>query len=91
MGLSGETNTSFYQYCKEYVKVHKHVMEVICETICDSIKLKRIYNFLGYDCFLASKENGYAGGVIAMWKKNCMIMILLKFFIVCIASTFRKW
>ncbi|GAU43826.1 hypothetical protein TSUD_399190 [Trifolium subterraneum] len=41
---------------------HKPVLLVIVETRCEPSKLCRTFKLLGYDGFLATEVNGYAGG-----------------------------
>ncbi|MCH79376.1 endonuclease/exonuclease/phosphatase family protein [Trifolium medium] len=50
--------------------MHKPVMIVIVETRCDPTKLRRTFQLLGYEGFVASEVNGYAGGIIVAWKED---------------------
>jgi len=52
-------------------------MLVIVETRCDPIKLRKTINLLGFDGFLATEVNGYAGGIITAWKKDDMTVTLV--------------
>jgi hypothetical protein len=70
----GAASTSFYRYCKQYVLECKPVMLVIMETRCDPCKLKKTFNLLGFDGFLASEVNGYAGGIVVVWKEDYMMV-----------------
>ncbi|MCI31671.1 hypothetical protein A2U01_0052883, partial [Trifolium medium] len=45
-------------------------MLVIVETRCDPTKLRRTFELLGFDDFLATEVNGYAGGIVVVWKKD---------------------
>jgi hypothetical protein len=68
----GAANTSFYRYCKQYVVSFKPVMLVIVETRCDPTKLCRTFNLLGYDGFIATEVDGFAGGIVVVSKENYM-------------------
>jgi hypothetical protein len=73
----GAANTSFLRYCKQYVTSWKPSMLVIMETRCDPNKLKRTFNLLGFDGFLASEAVGYAGGIVVVWNENLFTVELI--------------
>jgi hypothetical protein len=68
----GAANTSFYRYCKHYVVSYKPVMLVIVEIRCDPNKLRRTFSLLGYDGFIATNVEGFSGGIVVVWKEECM-------------------
>ncbi|WJX12066.1 hypothetical protein P8452_02605 [Trifolium repens] len=45
-------------------------MLVIMETRCDPNKLRRTFELLGFDDFVATEVRGYAGGIVVAWKRN---------------------
>ncbi|GAU43241.1 hypothetical protein TSUD_241320 [Trifolium subterraneum] len=69
-------NTSFYRYCKHYIMSCRPSMVVIMETRCDPNKLKRTFNLLGFDGFIATDSSGFAGGIITAWKEDCISVTL---------------
>jgi exonuclease III len=73
-----EANTSFYRYCKQYVETWKPAMLVILETRCDHNKLTKTFTLLGYDGVLSSEVQGYAGGIIVVWKTEFFEVHLLQ-------------
>ncbi|MCH98674.1 DUF4283 domain protein [Trifolium medium] len=68
----GAANTSFYRYCKQYVDMHKPALIVIVETRCDPLSLERTFKRLGYDGLVATEVQGYAGGIVVAWQKDCI-------------------
>jgi hypothetical protein len=52
------------------------MMLVIMETRCNPDKLKRTFNLLGYDGFIATENSGFSGGIVAVWKVDCFIVNL---------------
>jgi hypothetical protein len=60
----GAANTSFYRFCKQYVCCNKPGMIVIVEIRCDPNKLSKTLNMLGYEDYVASEGQGFAGGII---------------------------
>jgi hypothetical protein len=64
----GAASSAFYRYCNQYVVTWKPVMLVIMETRCNPDKLKKTFNLMGYDGFLATENSGFAGGIIVAWK-----------------------
>jgi len=52
-------------------------MMVIMETRCDPKKLKRTFNLLGYDGFLATDTDGYSRGIVVVWKINKFMVQLV--------------
>jgi hypothetical protein len=64
----GAASTAFYRYCNQYVVTWKPLMLVIMETRCNPDKLKRTFNLLGYDGFLATENSGFASGIVVAWK-----------------------
>lgn len=70
-------NTSFYRYCKQCVSIHKPKMLVIVETRCEPLKLKKVFNKLGCDGFLATKNHSYAGVIVAVWIEDDMTVTLI--------------
>ncbi|PNX73217.1 ribonuclease H [Trifolium pratense] len=73
----GAANTSFLRYCKQYMTTWRPVMVVIVETRCDPNRLKRTFNLLEFDGFLASDVDGYAGGIVIAWKENLFMVDLI--------------
>ncbi|PNX88081.1 hypothetical protein L195_g044181, partial [Trifolium pratense] len=51
-------------------------MLVIVETRCDPKKLSRTFKLLGYDDFIATEVNGYAGGIVVAWKRDFITTVL---------------
>jgi hypothetical protein len=66
----GAANKAFYRFCKQYVSLNKPVMLVILELRCDPNKLRRSCKLLGFDEFIATDVEGYAGGILVAWKKD---------------------
>jgi hypothetical protein len=66
----GAANKAFYRFCKQYVTLNKPVMLVILELRCDPNKLRRSCKLLGYEEFIATEVEGYAGGILVAWKKD---------------------
>jgi hypothetical protein len=77
----GAASTAFYRYCKQYVNNHCPGMLVILETRCNPDKLRKTFQLLGFDGFLAAQVIGYAGGIVVGWRKEDMTVenIQLKF------------
>jgi exonuclease III len=72
----GAASSAFYRYCKQYVNNWRPVMLVVMETRCNPDKLKRTFNLLGYDGFLAAENSGFSGGIIVGWKGDSLIVNL---------------
>jgi hypothetical protein len=53
------------------------MMLVIMETRCNPDKLKRTFNLLGYDGFLAMENSGFSGGIIVAWKVGCFVVNII--------------
>jgi hypothetical protein len=66
----GAANTSFYRYCKHYVDSYKPVTLVIVEIRCDPNRLRRTFTLLGFDGFIATEVEGFAGGIVVVWKED---------------------
>jgi hypothetical protein len=72
----GAASSAFYRYCNQYVTTWKPLMLVIMETRFNPDKLKRTFNLLGYDGFIATENSGFSGGIVAVWKVDCFIVNL---------------
>jgi hypothetical protein len=68
----GAASTSFFSACKHYVSSYKPIMLVIVEIRCDPNKLKRTFQSLGYACLASSEGQGFSGGIVVVWKEDCM-------------------
>jgi hypothetical protein len=68
----GAASTSFFSACKHYVSSYKPIMLVIVETRCDPNKLKSTFQSLGYDNLVATEVQGFAGGIVVVWKEEYM-------------------
>ncbi|WJX47132.1 hypothetical protein P8452_33857 [Trifolium repens] len=66
----GAASKAFYRFCKQYVSLNKPAMLVLMELRCDPNKLRRSCQLLGYDEFVATDVEGYAGGILVAWKKD---------------------
>ncbi|MCI00709.1 hypothetical protein A2U01_0021731, partial [Trifolium medium] len=47
-------------------------MLIIVEIQCDPSKLCGTFNLLGYDGFIATEVDGFARGIVVVWKEDCL-------------------
>lgn len=52
-------------------------MIVIVEIRCEPSKLERVFHKLGFNGFLATDNQGYAGGTIVAWIEEVMKVTLI--------------
>ncbi|XP_058733373.1 uncharacterized protein LOC131604980 [Vicia villosa] len=68
----GAASNGFVCVCKQYVTTWNPAMLVIMETRCHPDRVKKYFIQLRYHGFLASNNEGFAGGICVGWKKDCM-------------------
>lgn len=66
--VRGAANVDFIRNCKQHLDIHHPDIFIIMETRCDLAKLKRSFFLLGFDGFVFSQNNGFAGGIVVGWK-----------------------
>lgn len=66
----GAASSSFVRMCKQYLDTLRPDIVVVMETRVDPSRLRRSFQILGFDGFSYSNVQGYAGGIIAAWKKD---------------------
>lgn len=66
--VRGAANVDFVRNCKQYLDIHHLDIFIIMETRCDPANLKRSFFLLGFDGFVFSQANGFAGGIVVGWK-----------------------
>lgn len=74
----GAASSSFHRFCKQYLDVHHPDVVVVMETIVDPLKLQRTFGLLGFDGFLSTDVQGYAGGIVVVWKTAQLHITLLR-------------
>lgn len=74
----GATSSSFHRFCKQYLDVHHPDVVVVMETRVDPLKLQRTFGLLGFDGFLSTDVQGYAGGIVVVWKTAQLHITLLR-------------
>lgn len=68
----GAARKLLYQHTSQYVMLNKPCMIVQMETRCETKRLVRTFQWLGYDGFEGTAVDGYARGIAVGWKKDNM-------------------